>query len=157
MWMHYENPCSPTTAEANVYPPTVAYCCFQPRDGATLADLANLAIDMLAALHPDWPATFVGLRPYASDHTFTCDPQFAGDLIAQHPGEAYALAPCLDPAALLAALEDMPHSEESTLVHLQADRLVIFLHDGHDSLEIVGAPAEVHACAQYLFDQHSNA
>jgi hypothetical protein len=156
MWLHYENPCSRTTARDGNYPPTVAYCCFQPRDSASLTDLARLAIETLAALHPDWPATFVGLRPYDSSNTYTCEPQFAADLIAQHPGEAYAFVPCVDPTALHTALEQTPHSEESSLVHLQASCLVIFLHDGHDSIEILGAPAEVHACARLLFDQHSH-
>lgn len=154
MWLHYEDPCSRSTAQASVYPPTVAYCCFQPRDNAPLADLAQLAIDMLAVLHPDWSATFLGLRPYAGDHTYACQPQFAPDLICQHPGEGYALVPCLDSAEMLAELERMPHSEESSLVHLHARRLVCFLHDGHDSLEIVGAPAEIRAATRFLFDRY---
>ena len=154
MWLHYENPCSRATLEASAYPPTVAYCCFQPCDKATLVELARLAIEMLACLHPDWSATFVGFRPYAAGaDSYVCDRQFAADLIQQCAGEGYALVPTLRPEDVLAGLQQMRQSEESTLVHLLADRVVCFLHDGHDSLEIIGDPAEIRQCARFLFDR----
>ena len=153
MWLHYENPCSREIIDSNCYPPSVGYCCFQPRDGATLVDLADLAVEMLGCLHPEWPVTFVGFRPYAGADAYVCEAQFAADLIRQHPGEGFAMVPAVGAEDVLVALQQMRHSEESALVYLLADRIVCFLHDGHDSLEVIGDPVRVSACARFLFDR----
>ena len=130
-----------TYAGENRYPLDVAYLSFAPCASAPLGELLVWARQLGGGAE----VSVAVIRPYGG-HSYTCAVQVAGGLMNASAAEGYAVFPSQDEALVRYDLQHFDYSEESALVGRYRNGLIMFLHEGHHSVDVLGSLEEVTRC-----------
>lgn len=148
MRLIFEHPCQ--HAARRRFSPTVAYLCYEPNPTINMRQLLVLAERLV---RPVGSTRIVPLRQYDGKQSILAfDLDRAEQLISGRAAEAYALVGCADPDLIRASLENPGLADEAALASTFAEGAVVFFHEGHHSIEIIGAPSYVKECLRALLE-----